>query len=552
MKSINIFSSLLIFFQVILTISGFSQECLWSSHAGGWSYDGGRQIVSDKYGNKIVVGITQSSACYFNTDTITSGWFIVKYDVSGNESWVIDLVKSSGPNEGEWGNIAMKIDTINDQLLLTGTFYNFLNLPDTVIHEPKNTIFVIKMDLDGNIIWCRTAGGTGDDQAFGIASDPDGNIYISGSNENDATFDQITIPRGGFLAKYDANGNVIWAKHKFRFLMLHSSGYPFTEASPIHLLYSNNSLLVNGVVQNDTIVIDTVTFINSYSFNASYLSSFSSQGDFQWIKLAGGPGGSCGSSFATDTLNNIYISGFYQGKGVFGNDTLIPPGDGGDCFLAKYNSLGNLIWVTSTQSSSMAWGQAVAYSSDAGVYLSGYFHGTIHVGDIILVSSPTSNDMFLAKYSTDGNNIGVRQYHSGAIYGVALDGSKSVCFTGDFNDTLTIGPNTFVSRGQGDLFVAKCSPILGGVKSLSAESNQLLIYANPTTGICNITIPEDFKNEKSLSLTIINSQGKVIQKVPVEITEERISLNIQAQAAGMYNVILTNGKKSYTGKIVFK
>jgi hypothetical protein len=53
-------------------------------------------------------------------------------------------------------------------------------------------------------------------------------------------------------------------------------------------------------------------------------------------------------------------------------------------------------------------------------------------------------------------------------------------------------------------------------------------------------------------LTIFNSQGQVIEKAPIEITDERIALNIQAQAAGMYNVILTNGKKSYSGKIIFK
>jgi len=36
------------------------------------------------------------------------------------------------------------------------------------------------------------------------------------------------------------------------------------------------------------------------------------------------------------------------------------------------------------------------------------------------------------------------------------------------------------------------------------------------------------------------------------VNEDRISLNIQGQAAGMYDVILTNGKKNYTGKVVVK
>jgi hypothetical protein len=445
----------------------------------------------------------------------------------------------------------MVMDTINNQLLLTGYFYNYLSLKDTIIYGLKNTIFLIKMDADGNIIWCKTAGGNGDDQAFDITYDPEDNIYICGSNESAATFGQITIPRGGFLAEYDANGNVIWAKNKFRFFNQFGSGsgYPFTEAQPNRIRFVNNSLLINGAVENDTAIFDTVTFINSYGFESSYLASYSIEGNLNWVRLAGGPGGGCGMSFATDKSNNIFITGVYTGTGIFGNDTLKQQGGRGDCFLAKYDINGNFKWVNNTNS--LAYGFTVATSKDSSIYLGGYFSGQAYFGNTILIST-SDQDMFLAKYALDGSYIGVRQYHSGTIFGVAVDGSNNICFTGDFTDTLTIGSNTFISRGQNDFFVAKCSPIIGGVENLKTGSTQLLIYANPNSGICNIDIPDDFKHEKSLTLTIFNSQGKVIEKAPIEITDEKISLNIQAQAAGMYNVILTNGKKSYSGKIIFK
>jgi hypothetical protein len=527
-----------------------SQDCFWSSHAGGTAYDIGLNVVCDKYGNTYVTGYTESNPCIIGTDTIYTCWFIIKYDNSGNKKWIFDFPAGIGPNEGESGVISMKIDTINDQLLIAGCFYNYLVLPDTILHGTKNTILVLKMDLDGNIIWFKTAGGTGDDQAFDITYDAEGNIYTSGSNQSDATFGQITIPRGGFLAEYDANGNVVWAKQKFRFKYFQGSGYLFTEASPYYLLFSNNSLLVFGAVNGSIVVFDTITFTN-FGINASYLASYSTQGNLNWVKLAGGPDGVCGS-MTTDHFSNIFITGQYAKTGVFGNDTLIQPGDYGDCFIAKYDLNGNLTWVINTKSSCEASGEAISTDSDGSIYIGGYFYGALHFGDIILTSSPTANDMFLAKYSTDGNNIGVRQYSNGAIYGVALDTSNNVFFTGRFNDTLNIGPTTFVARGQGDLFVAKCSPILGGIEPLNANSNQLLIYANPNSGICNITIPEDFKHEKSLTLTIFDSQGKVIQKGPVEIAEEKIFLDIQSQATGLYNVILTNGKKNYSGKIIFK
>ena len=552
MKNSSIYFIGLIIYLVLISLNGYSQDCLWSNHEGGTAYDGGRRVICDKYDNTYVTGYSASSTCYFNSDTIVGpSCFIVKYDNYGNESWVLDLVKGAGPNVGEWGNIAMKMDTIHDQLLITGYFYNYLRLKDTILYGSKNTIFLIKMDSDGNVLWNKTAGGSGDDQAFDITYDTIGNIYICGSNENNATFDQTTISRGGFLAKYDASGNVIWVKNKFRFFNQYGSGsgYPFTEAQPTRIQYVNNSLVINGAANHDTLVFDTVKFIQNYGFGSSYLASYSLTGNLNWVDLAGGPGGTCGSAIAIDKSNNIYITGVYSTTGIFGNDTLKQPGGTGDCFLAKYDINGNLKWVTNTNSAAM--GIALSSSLDSSIYLGGFFSGTAHFGNTIL-SSSSDRDMFLAKYALDGSNIGVVQYPSGTIIGVAVDGSNNVCFTGDFTDTLNIGPNTFISRGQNDFFVAKCSPILGGLKEHSTKTNQLLIYANPNSGLCTIDIPDDLKREKTLSLIVFDAQGKVIEKVPVEIIEDHIFLNIQAQATGIYDVVLTNGKKTYIGKIVFK
>jgi hypothetical protein len=106
--------------------------------------------------------------------------------------------------------------------------------------------------------------------------------------------------------------------------------------------------------------------------------------------------------------------------------------------------------------------------------------------------------------------------------------------------------------GMKDIFIAKCTPIIGGEEEKSKPQNQLLIYANPNTGKCNITIPEEFNNEDNLILKIIDGNGKIIQQSRVEFAEGKIRLDIRAQAKGMYTAVLSNGKKSYSGKIVFE
>jgi hypothetical protein len=543
----------LILLIILVPIASYGQDCMWSSHAGGGNHDGGQYIFSDKSGNTYLTGVTKSSSCYFESKTISSSRFIVKYDINGNESWILNLHSGTGPNDGEIGGLSMAIDTTNDQLYLTGYFYDFLILPDTMISGAKNTILLMKLDLDGNILWYKTMGGVGDDQAFGITFDPDRNLYISGTNETDLVFGTDSVPRGGFIAKFDPDGNVIWAKNKFRFFDKWGSGqgFPFCEATPNNLLFSRNSLMVCGWAQNDTIIVDTVQFINGPVFNSAYLASFTRNGDFRWIKLAGGPDGISGG-FTLDTSENIYITGMYAHKGIFDNDTVIAPGYYDDCFLAKYDSSGNLTWVTSTQSSYSAEGWSIACSPYGTVYMGGNFHGTAHFGNTTLTSYSSTDDMFLAKYSSDGNCIGVRQYHSGSVYGIGFDASNNVCFTGTYYDTLSIGPNVFLPWGWGDLFVAKCSAITGIFESPQNTSNELLIYANPTSGTCNITIPQDFQNEKQLTLLIYDLNGKQIQKVLVEKYEKKLTFDIKAQAKGVYQAVLTNGNKQYTGKIIFE
>src|ERR1035437_5319810 len=63
--------------------------------------------------------------------------------------------------------------------------------------------------------WARSAGGSGDDGANAITADASGNIIATGEfTVSPITFDTITLTSssGIFIVKYNASGNVIWAK----------------------------------------------------------------------------------------------------------------------------------------------------------------------------------------------------------------------------------------------------------------------------------------------------------------------------------------------------
>ena len=65
-------------------------------------------------------------------------------------------------------------------------------------------------------------------------------------------------------------------------------------------------------------------------------------------------------------------------------------------------------------------------------------------------------------------------------------------------------------------------------------------------------VPADFVNEKNLILSICDNKGKLIQQKTLQMNEGNIKLNLEQEAKGVYNVVLSNNKKSYNGKIVFE
>lgn len=80
--------------------------------------------------------------------------------------------------------------------------------------------FVVKLTPTGNFIWAFQFGGNGSDRGNSVASDADGDIYITGSFAGTADFDPGAgttnrITNGGydaFVAKYTSGGALVWVK----------------------------------------------------------------------------------------------------------------------------------------------------------------------------------------------------------------------------------------------------------------------------------------------------------------------------------------------------
>jgi len=191
-----------------------SGNVLWANKGGGINPDGGNGIAVDAGGNSYVTGMFQGSATFGSTVLTSSGStdaFIVKYDASGNMLWA---QKGGGTSADRGESIA--VDTSGNSYI-TGAFYDSVTFGSTVLtNSGIGDVFIVKYDALGNVLWAKKGGGANNDAGLGIAVDASGNSYVAGYFSVSATFDSTALTSSGtmdvFVVKYDASGNVLWAK----------------------------------------------------------------------------------------------------------------------------------------------------------------------------------------------------------------------------------------------------------------------------------------------------------------------------------------------------
>ncbi len=538
MKTISV-KYLGIFCLVILVGQIFGQEIQWANHAGGSGTENGGSSVIDKSGNSYFCGIFKGHECIFKTDTLHqwgyNGMFIVKYDADGDEIWV----KRYGNYNKDIpvGFSDMVYDSSSNKIYCTGGIF---------IDGQGNLNFIAEYDTAGRNIWMRTYPGVSLSSGFNaLTLDENENIYVTGSISTTVKFDTIPVSAGGFIAKFDSNGQCIWAKRKFGY-----NSTSISEVTTIGIKVRNEKIFVSGHLEyNGTVFIDTMQ-ISHKGYGSSLVMCFDNNCNIQWVSEGISKTTFSYSDLAIDKSSNIYFTGGFGDTISFSGNLLVTLPFMTDMFLVKYNKYGEVQWSKQTHAEHSE-GLDLISDENGNTYVTGYFYGEASFGSYKLKSLSTK-DMFLARYDSTGDCKGVINFPNGNGNGLSQDVNGNPLLIFIFYTMTTMGQNTFNSYGSSDVIFIKASAITGIGETKKSKQNQLLIFANPNTGKCKITIPEEFIQEKNLTLHVFDSEGKLIQQAPIEKVDGKIKLNIEAQAKGIYNAILSNGKKSYTGKIVYR
>ncbi len=178
-----------------------------------------------------------------------------------------------------------------------------------------------------------------DIQMHRITIAEDGSIYVAGMSDlgdayfaNGDTITDNTLPfrRDGFIAKFDATGNVIWTKE-------FDSGDQYGLGG-IEVDRDENIYLAGR--SEDTTLIDGLT-IPDHTFYWFKLDSNGVRLDYEYYQSTSAMQGSF-VKLAVDSIGNSYVSGLFNGSMTIGSNTY--GASNGSCFMFKINDQGNLAW----------------------------------------------------------------------------------------------------------------------------------------------------------------------------------------------------------------
>lgn len=433
--------------------------------ANGDIYTVGRyQDVADFNPNGVVTNLTGiSTECY-----------VAKYNSAGVLVWAKNIGMA---NLQEGTGLTVQ----NNQLILVGNYGNGGGIdldpgPGTVLTPTVNNngMFISKFDLNGNFIWGNGFACFNQPVIKGVKIDNANNIIVCGNFQYTIDFDPspstaslTATSYDGFMAKYDNNGNYLWA------MKIGTTDNDFVNDLCIDInnnIYSTGSYM--GTVNFNPLGTTTNLTSNVGVANA-FVAKYGANGVLKWANAIGSTSTDMGRSIKLDKLGNIVYAGIFGGNVDFdagvGVASLSSNTTNRGVFISKIDTANNFVWAKDFGGAVTDDIYEIAIDSSNQIIATGIMDpfmnfnpsGTYNPG------GKGSLDAYIAKYSKTGSLVWAYPIGgTGGDWGMSLDvnqADNAIYTTGYFNSSnldlniSSTASTTITSNGGEDIYIAKYS-----------------------------------------------------------------------------------------------
>ncbi len=420
---------------------------------GGTSSDTGEGIALAADGSRAVAGTFEGTATFGDLSVTSAGdsdFFLVKYDASGEAAWA----RRGGTDVFNDFGTATAIAP-DGSVYATGFFTGVASFdggqnPDASLTTFSDfDAFLVKYDAEGDLEWARQAGGVEQDTGRELALDADGNVYLTGGFGGTGTFGGVTLTSAGstdaFLAKYDPDGEVVWARRGGSDQGDLAYGVAVTADGAAYVSGS-----FRGVAQFGGLPIQ------SAGSSDVFVVQYDPDGEPVWVEGIGADGSEFtrGGGIALGSEGEVYVQGSFSNTILVGSDVLVSTGFT-DIFVAKLDPDGNELWGRRGGGDGTNFSAALAVDAGGNALAVGYADGTGTFDDTPITTQ--GRDGYFAVFDAEGELVTVDLLggtSQDAATGVAVsDALGRFAVAGLFRSTATFGDTTLTSAGSNDVFV---------------------------------------------------------------------------------------------------
>lgn len=372
--------------------------------------------------------------------------------------------------------------TPEGDIIVVGSFVDTIDFGiGPMASTGSHDMFVAKFDPLGNPVWNRRFGDASAQIAYAVAVDPTGAIYVGGGMFGAVDFDGTILTSAGsddaFLARFDPNGKAVWAKN-----------YGDAAKQYVrHIAITKTNLIIVAGEFAGLLQFDANTHM-SLGLSDIFLARFDTSGFLSGSRAFGGQSFDIVRGMALDSLDQIYITGSFDGTIDFKPPMLASTG-GRDGYVAMLSptlnpinafGLGNPNGPMTLQE-----GFDLAITDTDDVFLSGSFAEAIDVAGTFLTNpDPLSRSLFIAHFGPQlAVPPAVLQY--GGINGaveetrMAIDAqAKQLVLAGTFTGKMDLGGGLISADGDFDPFFAKLG-FDGSFVSSRVLLNEVAALDNP-------------------------------------------------------------------------
>ncbi len=323
--------------------------------------------------------------------------------------------------------------------------------------------YITKLDVNGDLVWARRIGTSGDDTPYSISVDPSGNVLVSGKIQGTVDFDQgpgiANGNAGDYILKLNSSGDFIWV-----------DTFGLGIANTVLTTDDSGNVHATGTFfgTQDFDPSSGTSNITSSGVADIFVLKLTPSGSLTWARNMGGTGSSfnTGADIAVDLSGHVFVTGYFSSTIDFDPDggitNLTSAGDT-DAFVLKLDTDGEFEWVRQFGAADTDQGVKIDIDLAGNASVGGTFKNTIDFdpgpSNVSLSSASNSVDYFIVRLTTNGDYIWAGRVGDASdeyFNTSTADGAGNVYFSGYASAAVDLDPGagTFFNPSAGG-FISK-------------------------------------------------------------------------------------------------